>query len=138
MYLRLFEAMIEGIIEYEATYIRLLYSTNTTAAPPTCLRTIDGSVDYQVIGWFVDSDNGYLLIPLTIFNVTSLLMLIGAMLIGKEKKLFGFDPTLQNNFIFSSDQFVQVDPNKHENWDRKIEHGATKGNKKGLRLKASN
>jgi len=57
-----------------------------TAAPSSCPRTIDGSVNYQVIGWFISSHSAFFLLPLTILNLTSLLMLVGAMFIGKEKK----------------------------------------------------
>ncbi|KAF8978810.1 hypothetical protein BDQ17DRAFT_1318271 [Cyathus striatus] len=53
-YMPLYEAMIQGIIEYEATYSRLLYSA-LDGRPPTCTRPVNGVASYEVFGWSVDN-----------------------------------------------------------------------------------
>jgi len=81
-YLRLFEQMIQGIIEYETTYVRLIYST-VDNPPPSCIRAVTGSVDYEVIGWYVTSANIGFLIPLTIINGAALIALFFALTFAK-------------------------------------------------------
>ncbi|KDQ53327.1 hypothetical protein JAAARDRAFT_39389 [Jaapia argillacea MUCL 33604] len=100
--LRLLEDMIQGVLEYEVTYGRLLYALYNTGpdmandgvtAPPYCLRSINGSVSYDVTGWHMSWHNPLYLIPMTIVNLTSLAMLIAAgLFVGDWKKLPSFDP----------------------------------------------
>ena len=100
-YLRLFERMIQGILEYEvrpvdnvhfiyllivvpqATYIRLIYATDPNV-PSSCIRTVTGSLSYEVRGWFVTSANIGFLYPITTINLAALVALIGAMIISKR------------------------------------------------------
>ena len=92
-YLRLFEQMIQGILEYEvcpvdnfhfihllivvpqATYIRLIYST-VPNPPSSCTRTVTGSLSYEVRGWFVTIADIGSLYPMTIINLVALIVLI--------------------------------------------------------------
>ena len=93
-YLRLYEALIEGILEYEvnlqiafcgypanirllffpqASYIRMIYSSRSP--PLACSRACCGhDVVVNVIGWDATAAIGGYLIPLTIFNLVCIIM----------------------------------------------------------------
>ncbi|KAF8812671.1 hypothetical protein BYT27DRAFT_7132308 [Phlegmacium glaucopus] len=75
--LRLYELMIQGVLEYLATYSRLLYAAG---APTSCNRNVTGNGTYTVFGWFTGSDNIGLLMPLTIINFTSFVIMILAII----------------------------------------------------------
>ena len=62
----------------QVTYLRLLYST-VESRPPSCTRTVTGSVNYQVVGWFVSHANIGFLIPTTIINGAAFVALVIAM-----------------------------------------------------------
>jgi len=105
-YLRLYEAMIQGILDYEATYVRLLYSTQVNEqTPASCMRTVNGHAYLDVFGWNSTSHNGGYLIPLTLVNLTTLVILVVAMCTGDSTKnlLPRFDPTDPESLILSHD-----------------------------------
>lgn len=81
-YLTLYEQMIQGIIEYETTYLRLIYSALNP--PSSCLRNVTGQLRYEVYGWFMTNVNIGFLIPLTIINLGALVALYQAMAIAKD------------------------------------------------------
>ena len=101
-YLQLFERMIQGILEYEvcpvdnfhfiyllivvpqATYVRLIYSTNITDVPSSCTRAVTGSLSYEVLGWFMRGANIGLLIPITMINLAAFVVLVAAIVIAKR------------------------------------------------------
>ncbi|KDQ53318.1 hypothetical protein JAAARDRAFT_197483 [Jaapia argillacea MUCL 33604] len=101
--MRILEAMVQGVLEYEVTYARLIYELYNTGpdmanegiiAPSSCLRHYNGSVDLEMIGWHVSGHNLLFLIPMTIVNITSLAMLLAAaFFVGQPKKLPNFDPS---------------------------------------------
>ncbi|KDQ53313.1 hypothetical protein JAAARDRAFT_80728 [Jaapia argillacea MUCL 33604] len=101
--LRILESMIQGVLEYEVTYGRLIYAIYNSGpdmandgiiAPSHCLRNITGSVSYNVTGWHMTWHNPLFLIPMTVVNLTSLAMLItAAFFVGEWKKLPRFDPS---------------------------------------------
>ena len=66
----------------QTTYIRLIYST-VPNPPPSCIRAVTGSVDYEVLGWYVTSANIGFLIPLTIINGAALMALFLAITFAK-------------------------------------------------------
>ena len=102
-YLRLYERMIQGILEYEvrlflnslssfdvslfwftqSSYIRLIYSVNADP-PPSCVRTVSGSVRYEVFGWFVTKAGIGFLIPYTLINGATLVALFIAAIFAKR------------------------------------------------------
>ncbi|KAF8979487.1 hypothetical protein BDQ17DRAFT_1338220 [Cyathus striatus] len=90
-YLRLYEAMIQGILEYEATYSRLLYST-FSGRPPSCTRMVNGVASFEVFGWSVDNRHVGFLMPLTLVNLAALVILIIAIVVSKTVTK-RFDPT---------------------------------------------
>jgi len=92
-YPHLYAAMIQGLLEYEATYLRLLMTTDAvqTPTPSVCYRNITGWVEYSVIGWQIGATTAAYLIPLTIVNLTSLLFFLITMI--TVKALPSFDPT---------------------------------------------
>ena len=91
-YLRLYEAMIQGILvdqvcpfsvislfsvtlSLQITYTRFIYST--IANPPSsCLRTVNGSLTAEVIGWFAKPVLILFLMPMTILNLASLIIVL--------------------------------------------------------------
>lgn len=77
-FLWLFERIIQGIIEYEVSYLRLIYSTVGTQ-PADCNRNVAGSANYEVVGWFVSRANVGFLIPITIINGAAFVALVIAM-----------------------------------------------------------
>ena len=107
-YLRLYEAMIQGILmdqvcpfsvtslfsltaSLQVTYARFLYSTISNP-PFSCLRTVNGSLTAEVIGWFAKPVLILFLMPMTILNLASLIII----LITRSRAKGGcheFDPT---------------------------------------------
>ena len=97
-FLRLLERMIQGILEYEvcpvnsfhfiylivpqAAYIRFIYST-VPNPPSSCIRSVTGSLSYEVTGWFVTPANIGLLFPIKIINLAAFVVLIKAIIIAK-------------------------------------------------------
>jgi hypothetical protein len=99
VYLRLVEAMIQGIVQYEVlsvspalrahtdrshsqlTYIRLIYSSYGAppGSPGSCMRAIAGQLSSEVIGWSADLKTPAYLIPLTLIIVTALMLLVVAL-----------------------------------------------------------
>ncbi|KDR77667.1 hypothetical protein GALMADRAFT_209945 [Galerina marginata CBS 339.88] len=90
-YLPIYEAMIQGILEYEVSYTRLLYSTFTDR-PASCNRTMNGVTVYSVLGWSVLNESFGFLIPMTLINLTSLVLLLVAMFRTKRGS-YKYDPT---------------------------------------------
>ncbi|KDR76157.1 hypothetical protein GALMADRAFT_225838 [Galerina marginata CBS 339.88] len=89
-YLLLYQAMLEGILEYEVAYTRLLYTVNNP--PASCNAAVKGWVTYTALGWTVDfAFIGYLL-PMTLINLTSLILLLVAMFKSKKGR-WQIDPT---------------------------------------------
>jgi hypothetical protein len=62
--------------------------------PPSCTRKLTGLVDYQILGWFVESMNVRFLVPMTILNLASLVIILVAMFNAKAGgyKFDHFDP----------------------------------------------
>jgi len=77
-YLRLFEQMIQGIIEYQTTYLRVIYST-VSNRPTSCTREVTGVASLRVLGWYVTTSNIGFLIPLTLINLAALTALLLAL-----------------------------------------------------------
>jgi len=114
-YLQLYAQMIQGILEYETSYVRMLYSLDAVP-PPSCIRTVSGSVSYAVFGWFVTSANIGFLIPWTLVNGVALAALLLAVI--KYGKLNGYPSPLQAREVYydpESDE--QVPPE----WKEKID-----------------
>ena len=71
------------LIVPQAAYIRFIYST-VPDPPPSCIRTVTGSLSYEVTGWFVTPANIGRLIPITIINLAAFVVLIKAIIIAKS------------------------------------------------------
>jgi len=56
----------------------LIYSTDADR-PSSCNRTVDGSLTYVVLGWSAERQHVAFLVPMTIINLTSLFLIIMAM-----------------------------------------------------------
>jgi hypothetical protein len=91
-YLRLYEAMIQGILVDQVTYTRFLHSTITNPLPPSsCIRTVNGSLSAEVIGWFAKPVHIGFLMPMTILNLASLVIVIA--MARAKGDCYGFDPS---------------------------------------------
>jgi hypothetical protein len=67
------------MIVLQTTYARLIYST-VLDPPDSCVRPVTGTVNYMVMGWSVNYESIGFLIPMTIVNLASLVVLIMAMI----------------------------------------------------------
>ncbi|KDQ53376.1 hypothetical protein JAAARDRAFT_434009 [Jaapia argillacea MUCL 33604] len=93
--------MVEGFMDYQATYYRLLFTSSWLKAPTrdsgsvphSCLRQITGTVAYNVTGWKPTWHTAAYLIPSTLVNLTSLVLLLIAAGRWGWKPLPAVDPT---------------------------------------------
>ncbi|RXW22977.1 hypothetical protein EST38_g2860 [Candolleomyces aberdarensis] len=92
-YLRLYEAMLDSLFEYYATYLRVLTSVVPSKYPSHCLRQVPGEVSYELIGWKVKASQVYFLIPLTIANMVTLGVLVATMTKTWGRPTSHLDPT---------------------------------------------
>ena len=102
-YPRLYEAMIQGImvdqvcttshflhplliVGPQLTYIRYVYSVDTYDSPPpaSCNRTVNGTLSAEVTGWVAKPVHIGFLMPMTILNLTSLIIVLISM--AREKR----------------------------------------------------
>jgi len=106
-YLRLYEAMIQGILVDEVctasnssppflmvvpqiTYMKFLYSTMVDP-PASCFRTVNGTFSAEVTGWVAKPVHIGFLVPMTILNLASLIVVLIS--IARAKRSYKFDPT---------------------------------------------
>ncbi|TFK65189.1 hypothetical protein BDN72DRAFT_962696 [Pluteus cervinus] len=50
-YMAIFSAILQGMLDYQAGYLRLLYSGEDSTLPQNCFRAINGTVSYPGVGW---------------------------------------------------------------------------------------
>ena len=77
---------------------------------------MDGSLSYQVTGWTVELQHVGFLMPMTIINLVSLLLLLTAIFIGEpggEK----IDPTDPKQLIYSMYTPIDLD---NSGWEDKV------------------
>ncbi|KAJ2915370.1 hypothetical protein MD484_g5039, partial [Candolleomyces efflorescens] len=92
-HLKLYAAMLNGIMEYTGTAIRAQLSSASIALPTECRQIVRGYVSYQVIGWNAKPSAVYFLIPLTLANTVTLCILLYAAGKAWGKEKCGTDPT---------------------------------------------
>ena len=145
-YLRLYEAMIQGILDYavrplypplftfsntvpQATYIRLIYSANPDSSPPvpsSCTRAVTGTVSYQLFGWSVQPAHIGFLMATTLVNLTSFLILIAAM-VASRKGVQKYDPTDPVTLMYDANVIVEGNGSEAKNvWVDKVGFGTIK------------
>ncbi|KAF9464330.1 hypothetical protein BDZ94DRAFT_510718 [Collybia nuda] len=135
MYLRLYEAMIQGLLDYQLTYIRLLYSAGSvprTSIINSCTRPINGTLQYATMGWKVTPKIGAYMIPLTLVTATSLVFILIAMF--TTQKLPNFDPTNPISLIVAASGrdlhtgMEQInDPEGTAAWKYQLQYNETQG-----------
>lgn len=91
-YLPLVGQMISGMLEYQAAYVRLIYST-VDDPPASCLRNVPGEVSYTVFGWHATLEQVGFLIPMTFLILAALGIILAAMIMSKADILDLADPT---------------------------------------------
>jgi hypothetical protein len=150
MYLRLYEGMIQGMLEYEvscpisyhlfnyvlttvvqATYLRLIYNVFASIRsppPPACLRQVGGPVSYAVRGWYIQdaATQAGLLIPMTLINLASFSLLIACFVIGKFKYKYNFDATDNISLLTALTGGVTRGTPGEVEWRSKVEYPQTK------------
>ena len=106
-YLRLYEAMIHGILVDEVctasnssllllmvvpqvTYMRFLYSMMVNP-PASCMRTMNGKISAEVTGWVAKPVHIAFLIPMTVLNLASLITVLISIAKAKRGR-YQFDP----------------------------------------------
>ena len=124
-YLRLYEAMIQGIlvdqvcpfgvislfsltVSLQITYIRFLYSTISNP-PFSCLRTVNGSLTAEVIGWFAKPVLILFLMPMTILNLASLIIILITRFRAKGD-CHEFDPTDLRPLVLAEPSLDEEEP----------------------------
>jgi hypothetical protein len=132
-YMQLYDAMIQGILDYEATYIRLLYSVHAGSeqtTPDSCSRLVLGFADNDIFGWNCTSQTAAFLLPITLVNLTTLAILVIAMSTADKGKLLPyFDPTDPESLLLSHDPSgkillsAMVEPTDHRPWSSLIAFG---------------
>ena len=80
-------------------------------APPSCVRQVNGSISYQVVGWIANKDHIGFLMPVTIVNLASLVLMICAIL-GPVSRRYRFDPD------HAEESFALVALHTSRHWDR--------------------
>jgi len=94
----------------------MLYSTFTDR-PPSCDRNVEGSTIYAALGWSVDSANIGFLLPMTIINLASLILLLVAMF-RRKKGSFKDDPI--DPEVLAAAEPGQCVADKHEKMGRRL------------------
>ena len=85
--------------------------------PSSCDRTVNGTLSYETIGWSVKFENIWLLLPMTIINLVSFLLLLTSMSIGElgDNKV---DPTDPRQLIYST--YIINDTHTNSGWKDKV------------------
>ncbi|KAJ2915528.1 hypothetical protein MD484_g4873, partial [Candolleomyces efflorescens] len=73
-HLRLYAAMLNGIMEYLGTAVRAQLSSADIALPMECRNIVRGIVEYQAIGWSLHSPQAQFLTPMAYISVVALLL----------------------------------------------------------------
>jgi len=103
--------------------------TNTTSpVPPSCLRSIQGSIVYQTPGWLATGTTAGYLVPMTFVNLTSVILLIIAMRWHAEGKLPRFDPTDPVSVIIDQAEHPHIATDA-EHWKTYVKHLRGRGHK---------
>jgi hypothetical protein len=86
----------------------MLLSLNLDEMPQSCLRNVTGTATYKVAGWFYTNKTVTvaLLLPTTIINLTTLIVLLTAMFMG-EKLLYEMDPTDPQSLLLAPTEVLQ-------------------------------
>ncbi len=96
-------------------YLRMLYSL--AGDPPTsCFRTVEGKANLQVLGWTAKMEHIGFLMPMTLVNLSSLVLIIVVLTMAKGKA-YDFDPTEMRRLLAA-----EVDTTGHPpgGWDGNI------------------
>ena len=104
----------------QTTYIRLIYAT-VPGPPPSCSRAVTGSVNYEILGWFVTKDNIGYLIPLTVINLAAFVALLLAVIFAKG---VGYLPALHPRPVTYNPKYDQEVP--PDEWKENIRFQPTR------------
>ncbi|KZS96857.1 hypothetical protein SISNIDRAFT_482639 [Sistotremastrum niveocremeum HHB9708] len=98
-YTSLLETMIQGVIEYEASFLRLLFTlqmlsqtSDITKTTNPCIRSLAGDMTWPTLGWDAGSHTFVAFIPVGVVGLV-MLILFGYVLFVMDHPLPRFDPT---------------------------------------------
>ena len=97
----------------QVTYMRFLYSYSmlnvSLAPPPSCMRTVNGTLTTNMIGWVAKPVHIGFLMPMTILNLASLIIVITS--ISRAKKgCYEFDPTDPRSLLLADPRLDESEP----------------------------
>ena len=98
------------------TYSRVvynLYSDTIDRAPSSCFRQVPGKLIFQLSGWSVKTDHIGLLMPLTIVNLASLILMI-LVIMGTVSGSYRSDPVDATSLALARLYTAKNDPT---GWD---------------------
>lgn len=98
----------------QAAYIRLIYST-VEDIPPSCVRTVEGNATFQVVGWSAEIEHIGFLMPMTLINLFSLIIIVTVLVMSKGQA-HNFDPTDTRPLLAANAPEGQ----KPEDWDDRV------------------
>jgi hypothetical protein len=94
----------------QVTYTRFLYATITNPAPPpSCIRTVNGTLSAEVMGWVAKPVHIGFLMPMTILNVVALVVILKAISQSKGG-CYELDPTDPRPLVLASHSLAEGDP----------------------------
>ncbi len=100
----------------QATYIRLIYSTLDN--PPTsCIRAVEGTATYQVIGWSSKIIHIGFLMPMTLINLSSLIVIIIVLVVARGKA-HSFDPTETRSLLAANTE----ESHRPKDWNDQVSY----------------
>ncbi|TFK18371.1 hypothetical protein FA15DRAFT_627956, partial [Coprinopsis marcescibilis] len=117
-YLPLWEAMLGGMLDYGVAYSRLLYSTEEDK-PETCLREVTGEVSYKIVGWFAELSHIGFLMPMTLLNLTTVILILLAIVTTKENVPSQLNPA-DPRILLHADQPEPTDGDRGTPWDHTV------------------
>ena len=140
-YLPLYGAMIQGMLVDEVciasstscpllklvlqfTFLRFLHSTSSIGtsgwkpAPAACNHTVNGTLSAEVTGWVAKPVHIGFLMPMTILNLASLIIVLIS--IGRAKRdCHEFDPTDPRSLVCAE---FSLDESDHSGWEDSVSY----------------
>ncbi|KZS96839.1 hypothetical protein SISNIDRAFT_287063 [Sistotremastrum niveocremeum HHB9708] len=98
-FLSMLETMTQGVVEYEASFLRLLFTlqmlnqTSVSTKPDYCARWINGSMTWPTFGWNASSHALLAYLPIGIAGLVMLFLLLWILFGMISSRLAHFDPT---------------------------------------------
>ena len=93
----------------QLTYLRFLYTAVTNPPPSSCIRTVHGSLSAEVTGWFAKPVHIGFLMPMTILNLASLVVILKAISMAR-RNCCEFDPSDLRPLVIAEHNLDEGEP----------------------------